>query len=136
MSYIFSPTTYIEASGSYSAVSSKFMDPDFKDNLAAYGDSTANKALGYKLYKQGQNYSAYTFYNGALIQTINQPGTQIAGYGKNKTTYVGGRVDFTSQLKTHELKIGGEFQRYTIRRYNPAGVRGWAALCNQADQPG
>jgi len=131
MSYLFSPTTYLEATGSYYATSAKAMDPDFEDNLFAYGDTTANKALGYYLKAQGVNYSAYSMYTGAL-PAINQPGTQIAGYAKNKSEYVGGRVDFTTQLKVHELKVGGEFQRYTISRYNPAGVRSWAAIYGQA----
>jgi outer membrane receptor for ferrienterochelin and colicin len=131
LSYIFSQSTFLEVTGSYFANSYKTEDPDFEDNLFMYGDTTANKALGYKLYSEGVNYSRYTFFNGAG-PALSQPGRQIAGYAKNKTSYVGGRLDFTSQVKVHELKFGGEFQRYTIRRYNPAGVIGWAQTALQA----
>jgi hypothetical protein len=120
LSYIFSPTTYLEVNASYFMQTSKNMDPDFKDNIFLYGDSAANAALGYRLYREGQNYNAYAFYNGA-ISGLNQPGTQIAGYGKTRNESIGGRADFTTQIKVHELKVGGEYTRYTIRRYSPAG---------------
>jgi hypothetical protein len=131
ISYIFNPTTFLEVNGNYFAAATKTMDPDFQDNLFAYGDSVANAALGYPLYRTGQNFGSYTFYSGA-IPAIDQPGRQINGYGKNSQTSIGGRADFTTQMSNHELKIGGEYTRYTIRRYNPAGVIGWAKLAQQA----
>jgi hypothetical protein len=129
LSYVFSPTTYLEVNGNYFFQTSKNMDPDFRDNIWLYGDSAANAALGYKLYREGQNYNAYSFYNGA-ISGLNQPGTQINGYGSTRNASFGGRADFTTQLKVHELKIGGEYTRYTIRRYSPAGgaVRPFSGL--------
>ncbi len=131
ISYIFSPTTYLEANANYFVNNAKSMDPDFGDDLFLYGDSVANAALGYPLLAQGQNYSRYTFYDGAG-PALSQPGRQIAGYSKTRSSSVGGRLDLTTQLKVHELKIGGEYTRYTIRRYNPAGVIGWAKTKQQA----
>jgi hypothetical protein len=131
---VFSPTTFLEVRGNYFASDTRTMDPDLQDNFFAYGDSIANAKLGYALYKDGQNYSRYTFFNGALgaAGSLSQPGRQITNYAKNQTSSVGGRVDFTSQLKRNELKVGGEFTRYTIRRYNPGSSLGWATLVKQA----
>ncbi|MEW6510016.1 MAG: TonB-dependent receptor [Bacteroidota bacterium] len=132
LSYIFSPTTFLEVNGNFFAASTRTMDPDFQEDLFLYGDSLANAKLGYRMYRESQNFARYTFFNGAIITSLSQPGRQIAGYGKNKTTSIGGRADFTTQMKIHELKVGGEFTRYTIRRYNPAGVINWAAIGKQA----
>jgi outer membrane receptor protein involved in Fe transport len=126
MTYMISPTTFVELNGNYYYRSTVNEDPAFGANLFLYGDSVANAELGYHLKGQGLNYGAYGFFNGAF--TFNQPGAQINGYAKNKTQSIGGRVDFTSQYKQHEFKVGGEYTRYTIRRYNPAGVITWASL--------
>jgi len=132
VSYILSPTTFLEVNGSYFATSTKTMDPDFQDNVFLYGDSLANAKLGYQMYGEGQNYTRYTFFNGAIITGLSQPGRQIAGYTKNKTTSFGGRADFTSQVKMHEIKVGGEYTRYTVRRYNTSGVLGWSSIAKTA----
>lgn len=131
LSYIISPTTFLEVNGNYFTQTAKSMDPHFKDNVMLYGDSAANAALGFRLYREGQNYNPYSFYNGA-ISGLNQPGTQLAGFSKSRNVSIGGRADFTTQLKVHELKVGGEYTRYTLRRYFPSGVRGWSALSKTA----
>ena len=132
LSYIFSPTTFLEVRGNYFASSGRTLDPDLGEDVFGYGDSLKNANLGYALYKNGQNYSRYTFYNGAVPTALSQPGRMITTFSKNKTSSIGGRVDFTSQLKKNELKVGGEFTRYTIRRYNPGSTLGWATLQGQA----
>jgi hypothetical protein len=134
ISYIFNPTTFLEVNGSYYASANKAMDPDFQDDLYAYGDSLRNAKLGYQLYAQGQNFGAYNFFNGAG-PGLNQPGTVLSGYGKNNQKSTSFKADFTSQMSNHEFKVGGEYSRYTIRRYNPAGVMGWAKLKQQASTP-
>ncbi len=124
LTYMISPTTFVELNGNYYYRKTFAEDPDFGADLFAYGDSLRNAQLGYQLDQTSLNYQPYGFFNGAF--QMNQPGTQIAGYSRQLTKSWGGRIDFTSQWKQHEFKVGGEYTQYTIRRYNPAGVFSWA----------
>jgi len=46
-------------------------------------------------------------------------GTLMAGYSKNKQTYIGGAFDLVSQFtRNHELKFGVSVRQYTIRQYS------------------
>lgn len=117
ISHVLSPTMFYEANFDYYTNSYQTEDPNFGANVFEYGDSAANAALGYHLLGNSLNYQAYSLWGGAFA--INQPGTQIAGFEKRNQSALGGRIDFTAQLKEHEVKVGGEFHRYTIRRYNP-----------------
>ncbi len=128
-SHVISPTMFYEANIDWTTNSFRTEDPNFLDNLWAYGDSTANAALGYQLRGPGLNYSSYQLWGGAF--GVNQPGTQVAGFEKRIQSSIGGRLDFTSQMKSHEVKVGGSYQRYTIRRYAPSGVLQWYRLRNE-----
>jgi len=132
LSYIFSPTTFLEVNGNYLLSTNKTTDPDLGEDIFAYGDSLANAKFGYALYKTGQNFSNYTVYNSNFA--LNQPGAMITDFNRSKTSQVGGKVDFTAQIKQHELKIGGEYSQYTYRRYNPSGEIAWAKI--RQDNPG
>jgi outer membrane receptor protein involved in Fe transport len=130
ISHVLSPTMFYEANFDYYTQSYRTEDPDFGSSLFKYGDSTANAALGYQLMGQSLNYGAYSLWGGAF--TVNQPGTQIAGFEKRSQQSLGGRIDFTMQLQQHEVKIGGSYQRYTIREYAPTGVLSWYRLAQEA----
>jgi hypothetical protein len=131
-------TTYVEASVNYTYQDAKRYDPDFKDDLFAYGDQAKNAALGYIIPSDGEYFDPYQIYlNGKSASYINngygfyQYGTPLVGpdytYYKNKTVGVGGRVDVVSQLSNSvELKVGGEYKRYTYRSFTPAGLLQWA----------
>jgi hypothetical protein len=131
LSYVFSPTTFLEVNANYYARQTKNMDPYWRDNIFSYGDSAANAALGYMYYREGVNYSNYSFYNGG-ITGFAQPGQFIASYYKDRTDQIGARADFTTQLKQHEIKIGGEYNQSKYRRYNPAGEQGFSRYAKQA----
>ena len=126
ISHVLSPTMFYEANIDYFNNTFRTEDPDFLDNIYAYGDSAANAALGYKLQSNSLNYGAYSLWGGAF--NVNQPGTWVAGFEKRSQVSLGGRIDFTSQLKLHEVKFGGSYQQYTIRRYNPSGELSWYRL--------
>jgi len=130
ISHVLSPTMFYEANFDFYTQSYVTQDPDFGGNLFEYGDPAANAALGYHLQSPGYNYTAYSLWGGAF--GINQPGTQIAGFERRSQRSLGGRIDFTDQLKQHEVKFGGSYQRYTIREYAPAGVLSWYKLAQQA----
>jgi hypothetical protein len=123
ISHVLSPTTFYEANFNYFTNKAQSMDPDFQDDLFAYGDSIRNANLGYRLRGNSLNCPAWGLFGG--YTTINQPGTQIAGYSLVKQQSMGGRLDFTTQWKQHEFKVGGEYTRYQIRRYAPSSVFQW-----------
>jgi len=90
------------------------MDPDFKHNIAAYGDSIANAALGYTLQGDGSDMPGYALYG----TSFSRPGSQLAGYAKLRMSSIGGKFNFLYQLgNTHEFKTGLEVKQFTIRRY-------------------
>ncbi len=135
LSYLFSSKTFLEVNGSWYSRSTNNRDPYWDWNLSDYGDSAANAAHGWYLYRQGQTYPAYAFYNGA-ISGMNQPGTPTvsAPYKDNMNTF-GGHVDFTTQVNQHLIKAGGEFSTSKYRRYNPINVIAWPQLLAQSQSP-
>ncbi len=126
LSHMLSPTLFYEANFNYFSSFTQGQDPDFGNNIAAYGDLAANAKLGYQLYRQGLNFPNYSLYGGYF--SINQPGAQIALYQVTKQMSLGGKVDMTAQLKSHEVKFGGEFTQYKIRRYAPSLPLNWASV--------
>jgi hypothetical protein len=122
-SHVLSPTLFYEASFNYYNNTYISEDPQMTSNIFSYGDPAANAALGYTLQGPSLNWSAYQLWGGAF--TVNQPGTQIAGYERRSQISFGGRADLTAQLNQHELKFGGEYTQYKIREYNPNGVFNW-----------
>ncbi len=130
ISHVISPTMFYEANIDYTTNSFRQEDPDFLDNIYAYGDSAANARLGYALQANSLNYGAYQLWGGAF--SLNQPGTQVAGFQRRIQSSLGGRLDFTAQMKAHEVKVGGSYQRYTIRNYNPSGELSWYRLRQEA----
>ncbi|HUI11054.1 MAG TPA: TonB-dependent receptor [Bacteroidota bacterium] len=134
ISHFLSPTLFYEASFSYYNNTYVSEDPQLQGNIFSYGDPAANAALGYPLEyqsstKQYSNWPAYTFFGGNF--GLNQAGTEIAGYDHRSEKSFGGKIDVTDQLSHNELKLGGEYTRYTIRRYNPSNV---FAFYNDAQQ--
>jgi hypothetical protein len=140
------PKTYWEVNLNYTYSHNDYHDPDFGDNLWLYGDSAANAKLGYAMRANGIPYDDWFIALGANKNVVGsqtaatylgqyaQPGTPLvsggfnAGYGVNKNESMGGRIDLTTQLKSTELKVGGEYTRYTYRQFRPAGVLQWAVL--------
>ncbi|MCF8355731.1 MAG: TonB-dependent receptor [Melioribacteraceae bacterium] len=101
------------------------MDPDFRHNIVAYGDSIANAAIGRQLRGDGQSMTRIRGY-GFALRPNDSP---LSGYLKQKTQSFGGKLNFLYQLgKHHELKTGGEFTYYTIRRYSLGNAFGIATL--------
>jgi outer membrane receptor protein involved in Fe transport len=117
------PKTYVEANFNYMASDLKTMDPYFKDNFSLYADSAANAPLGFIFGNSGQPYLPWKIGGGgqASDALVNQPGTPTTGYANTSQQSVGGRLDFFSQIGNHAVKVGGEYTRYTIRRYAISG---------------
>lgn len=91
------------------------MDPIFKHNITAYGDSIKNAELGYTLRSDGQFPLSIVAYN------FNFTRSEIPYnlYRKQRNATIGGQANLLYQIGAHhELKTGGEFKYYTIRRYS------------------
>ena len=136
LSRALSPALQYEVSFNYFTNTYLTEDPELLGNLFAYGDPEANAALGYTLRtvgNQSYNWSPYTLWGRAF--QINEPGTQIAGYEKRDQKSFGGRAGLSFRVGQNELNVGGEYTRYTIRRFAPAGVFARWNLRNQYADP-
>lgn len=101
------------------------MDPIFEDNIVAYGDSILNAQVGRQLRGDGQNLVDIV----GLGVSLRRGDAVISSYRKQRTNNLGGKINFLNQLgKHHEVKTGGEFSRYTIRRYSLPSPRTVALL--------
>jgi len=93
------------------------MDPVFKHDILAYGDSMANAAIGRDLQGDSRNIANWS----AFAQSFTSSARPYNLYRKQSTKSYGGKLNFLYQLgKHHEFKTGGEFTYYTIRRYSIA----------------
>lgn len=119
------PNTFYQATGYYSAFGNEFRDPLYDRELFNYGDKTDVNGDGI--------FNANLNQDGNLVQSAYRLGSGIYDlptnpspqYALNRSSVMGGKVDFTHQIgKTHEIKTGGEFRYNTIRRY--AQTRPWA----------
>lgn len=122
-SHVLSDKSFYEVNLNYYTNTAIIRDPDFQDKVDLYGDSTANANLGYKFKEEGQPWPSWSIFGGAPSgMSLNQPGAPIAGYDKALQNGIGGRADLTSQQDKHEFRVGGEYTRYTIRRFNPSTI--------------
>jgi outer membrane receptor protein involved in Fe transport len=129
--YLFSPTTFAEANANWFEYTNNNRDPYWDWNLFAYGDSALNAAQGWYLYRQGTPYSAYSFFNGG-VTGMNQPGQPAVNNPyKDRWDSYSGRIDFTTQVEKHLIKVGAEYSKSKYRRYNPNGAIGWAQYTKQ-----
>lgn len=99
-------------------------DPIFKHNQTQYGDSVANYAVNSFLRGDGINPTimqaySFTFTRGVIPYNL---------FRKQKSETFGGKFNFLYQVSKHELKTGGEFTTYTIRRYSNGNPVGLASL--------
>jgi len=94
-------------------------DPIFKHNFWAYWDSTANAAEGIQFTGFNEPWAGGTQSMDIYGFDFNAP-NRPTSYGKNKRSYFGGSVAFTTQTNKHELKLGGNIERWTTRAFDVA----------------
>ncbi len=115
--HIVNPRTYHELSFDYFDYRTKNYDPIFKDDFYKYADSLANAAVGIT-YKK---WSTANVGNTVDLYGFNfEPTGTPDGYGKAKRNYMSAKYDFTTQYKNHEIKFGGDVQRWSIRTFGAA----------------
>lgn len=114
--YILSSSSFLEGSFAVYDYHAKTYDPIFEDNLLLYSDSLAGTQYGWQYSNYTNDPSAYDFYG----FPFNREGTLVTTYSKDHNSYINGTLAYTGQIEKHALKIGGSFQRWTVRRYQMA----------------
>ena len=116
--HLLSPSTFYELYLGYMGTFGIGMDPDLKHNIFGYGDSVANAAFGYQFLADGIGPQPVTVFGSGF----SQYGAPIgAGYGKERFNSIQGKLNFVHQIgRTHEIKTGAEFTRYSIRSFGIA----------------
>ncbi len=131
LNYTPSPLTAVELNLNYLDQRGKGYDPDFKDELLAYGDSIRNAQKGYPYIGYTIQPPLYDFYG----FPFNRPGALLSVFGKSENSYIGGSVAITAQRGKHEFKLGGSFEHWTVRNYGIGGLTGLLEqMRNQPDQ--
>ncbi|HEX2963143.1 MAG TPA: TonB-dependent receptor, partial [Ignavibacteriales bacterium] len=130
LTHVLSSNMFYEISGGYYLQNSVTQDPYLKDNFWAYGDSAANAAVGYVWQRNANDQKissrmgAYTPPAARSIMGIpfDGDGGTVVNYSKNDRT----GITFNGNLswnpgKNHSIKLGGEFQQYTLRNWSGVG---------------
>lgn len=133
MTHVLSDKMYYEITAGYFRQTINNWDPILKDNFFAYGDSLANAQAGFNTFAsrwtRPERINIYDF-------SFNGYGDVLAGYQKSRRE----NVSLNASLswlpdKEHSIKIGGEYQRYTIRNYSWNNERAFS-LASLVNNPG
>lgn len=124
LTHVINPKTFYEAAISYSKRTFRQIDETFGENWQLYVDSTANANAGYTGFvSRWEGPFAYS-----VVQNFefNHPHAPINSFFKNSQEDIGGSLDFTTQMtKNFELKVGGRYDRWTMRQLNVRDILGF-----------
>ncbi len=128
LTQFFDAKTYYELNLNYMRTFRKTgFDPLLQGNFVAYSDT--NQGASNPSLANGSTTLAnapWYFYGGApLGVTVYQAGTLLSGveYGGpaiHSEASLGGRLDFSTEIKNNAIRVGGEYNYYTIRHFAPA----------------
>jgi len=119
MTHLVSAKSFYEINLNYFDRREVQYDPLLKHNFWAYWDSIANASQGVRFH----NHNGQAVWAGGddVIDIFGfdftAPGTP-ADYTKNKRGYLGGSIAFSTQYKSHEVKLGGSYERWTARNFS------------------
>jgi len=115
ITHVLNNEMYYELTGGYFIQTQHRYDPYLVDNILGYGDSLVNAQLGFSNFA-----SRYTVPGRIDIYnfSFNSPGEVMAGYQKarRENFSLSGGLSWMPN-KIHSVKIGGEYQAFTIRNY-------------------
>jgi len=115
MTHIINPTNFYDLIVNYVNDFEVEMDPTFKHDIFAYGDSLSNAAVGFDMDADSNRPNNLTAYN---VLSIAPSPRVYDEYRKTNYQQIGGKFNFLSQMtKNHEVKLGVEASTYKIRRY-------------------
>ncbi|APF17592.1 Outer membrane receptor protein, mostly Fe transport [Caldithrix abyssi DSM 13497] len=118
ITHVLNPKTYYELTLSYYLTQGERHDDWFGTDWRSWRDSAkiADYTDGRVIYRSKWD-PDYSY----LINGFNflRDGTLLAGYSKNKQTYLNAAFDMVSQItRNHEVKFGFNARQYTIRQYS------------------
>jgi hypothetical protein len=120
--HILNPTTFYEVTLSYSHRSGKTWDPEMGDDWRTYADRDhpINQRYAEEYGEEWESkYQDPTEYSTINNFEFEAPGAPVNQYEKNSQINMGAALDFTTQLtKNWELKAGGRFDMWSMRRFN------------------
>jgi len=117
MTHLLNQTTFYEVFLGYTGYFNLQMDNDHQHDIFAYGDSSANAALGYNFRADGNGPAPVVVF-GQRFQPYGFPEEGYA-YQKDRYSSVNGKINFVHQIgRTHEVKVGAEASQYSIRQYD------------------
>lgn len=136
LTHVLSPTFYYELNGGYYFEEWEDMDPSLKEDYWSYGDSVANANAGWVWERSGKDVSAGRIGRYFTPSQRNIFGFGFNGYGEVPVNYQKrdrSGINLSGALtlfagKNHTLKVGGEYQTYTLRRWTIAGQDDLASL--------
>lgn len=118
MTYILSPTSFINLKLDYFKRDTETEDPWFGNDWRKWSDSLAvanytGGAVEYRTrWREQYDYEL-------LGIPFERDGSNPGNYTVNNNQYYGGTIDFKTQFnKYNELTIGGDFKYFTLRRYS------------------
>jgi hypothetical protein len=134
LTHVLGNNAYYELTAGYYNQYQHRYDPFLKDNILGYGDSVANANVGF-VWSRKPGDPTGRFIRPARLSlydfSFNAYGDVTAGYQKSMRENYSLSGAFSYNIgKIHSIKIGGEFQRYTIRNYS-FGNEGGFALAGQ-----
>ncbi|HEX2868939.1 MAG TPA: TonB-dependent receptor [Ignavibacteriales bacterium] len=135
LTHVLSSNMFYELSGGYYLQNSVTEDPYLKDNFWAYGDSAANAKAGFVWQRSASDLKDETK-NGPYTppSSKNIMGFSFVGDGNIPVNYAKNSrngITFNGNLswnpgKNHSIKLGGEYQQYTLRNWSTGGQAGFA----------
>ena len=122
--HVLDADTYYELTGTYNARRAETYDPVFKNDWRKYTDSVENAAIGYTGFiSRWAGPEDYTVILGFPLQNENAPNNF---YNIQNQNSIGGSFDFTRQMsRSWELKVGGRYDRWTMRNFTINSVTGF-----------
>ncbi len=126
MTHLLSPNSFYEVTLGYFLQTQKQWDPYLQDDFLHYGDSVANANAGWVWNRTAADVASgqtgrYLRPTRKILYdfAFNAPGDVLSAYAKFRRENISASGAFVTQIgKEHSLKIGGDFQRYTIRNYS------------------
>jgi len=125
--YSITSNSFIEGDVSFFDTRSKTYDPYFNDDILAYDDSLKASQYGWVYNTYTSPPSLYNFNGFPYYRPGTPVGTWASGvsgntptgsyYNKQDWNYWSGSLAYTIQYDDHEIKAGGSYERWTLRRF-------------------
>ena len=126
MTYFFTPKTFAEVNVNYVDQRDMTTDPNYGENLLAYGDSISAAQHGWQYVTLTVGPQAYNFAGFPFAR----PGANLTNFIKDLDNHIGGSVALTSQMENHSLNLGGSYEYWSNSHYGIGTGNLYSTLIN------